>query len=153
MGLKIKAGMAIAGIAMSWFCGIPFLSGIASHLDTTGNVMVDIADGIGLISKVTIFFTSQTISLFSCPFKYMKFGIIFDAFFKGIEALENYLDPPKPTEGGDENPVDGIHPSSNAPPQAEQPPPQQIVWRKGKNGKDIHYDPAKDKVCNFFQAL
>lgn len=63
MGLKIKAGMAIAGIAMSWFCGIPFLSGIASHLDTTGNVMVDIADGIGLISKVTIFFTSQTISL------------------------------------------------------------------------------------------
>ena len=52
MGLKIKAGMTIAGIAMSWFCGIPFLSGIASHLDTTGNVMVDIADGIGLISKV-----------------------------------------------------------------------------------------------------
>ena len=55
MGLKIKAGMAIAGMAMSWFCGIPFLSGIASHLDTTGNVMVDIADGIGLISKVKIF--------------------------------------------------------------------------------------------------
>ena len=54
MGLKIKAGMAIAGMAMSWFCGIPFLSGIASHLDTTGNVMVDIADGIGLISKVKI---------------------------------------------------------------------------------------------------
>ena len=53
MGLKIKAGMAIAGMAMSWFCGIPFLSGIASHLDTTGNVMVDIADGIGLISKVS----------------------------------------------------------------------------------------------------
>ena len=52
MGLKIKAGMAIAGMALSWFCGIPFLSGIASHLDTTGNVMVDIADGIGLISKV-----------------------------------------------------------------------------------------------------
>ena len=53
MGLKIKAGMAIAGMVMSWFCGIPFLSGIASHLDTTGNVMVDIADGIGLISKVS----------------------------------------------------------------------------------------------------
>ena len=52
MGLKIRAGMAIAGLAVSWFCGIPFLSGIAGYLDTTGNVMVDIADGIGLVSKV-----------------------------------------------------------------------------------------------------
>ena len=54
MGLKIRAGMAIAGMALSWAFGIPFLSGVASYLDTTGNVMVDIADGIGLISKVSI---------------------------------------------------------------------------------------------------
>ena len=52
MGLKIRAGMAFAGLAVSWFFGIPFLSGIAGYLDTTGNVMVDIADGIGLVSKV-----------------------------------------------------------------------------------------------------
>ena len=64
MGLKIKAGMAFAGIALSWFCGIPFLSGIASHLDTTGNVMVDIADGIGLISKVIISIENNLYKIF-----------------------------------------------------------------------------------------
>jgi hypothetical protein len=32
-----------------------------------------------------------------------------------------------------------------------QPPPP-IVWRKGKNGKDIHYDPAKDRVIASFSS-
>ena len=77
------------------------------------------------------------------------------SIFQGIEALENYLDPPKPTEG-DEKTVDGIQPATSPPVAGEQPqpaqqPPQQIVWRKGKNGKDIHYDPAKDKVI--FQLI
>jgi len=53
MGFKIRAGMAMGGLAMSYFFGITFLSGIASHLDTTGNILVDIADGIGLVSKVS----------------------------------------------------------------------------------------------------
>ena len=44
--------MAVGGFALSYFFGITFLSGIASHLDTTGNILVDIADGIGLVSKV-----------------------------------------------------------------------------------------------------
>ena len=52
MGLKIRAGLAIGGLVMSYLFGLNFLSGIASHLDTTGNVLVDIADGIGLVSKV-----------------------------------------------------------------------------------------------------
>ena len=64
MGMKIRAGMAIAGLAMSWCFGIPFLSGLAGYLDTTGNVMVDIADGIGLISKVNLHCFPQNHKLF-----------------------------------------------------------------------------------------
>ena len=52
MGMKIRAGMAVGGFVMSYFFGLSCLSGIASHLDTTGNILVDIADGIGLVSKV-----------------------------------------------------------------------------------------------------
>ena len=54
MGLKIKAGMAIGGMVLSWAFGLNFLSGIASYVDSTGNILVDIADGIGLVSKVLI---------------------------------------------------------------------------------------------------
>ena len=36
MGFKIRAGMALGGMLMSYFFGLSFLSGIASHLDTTG---------------------------------------------------------------------------------------------------------------------
>ena len=52
MGLKIRLGLAGAGLFMSYFFGLSGLSGIASHLDSTGNILVDIADGIGLVSKV-----------------------------------------------------------------------------------------------------
>ena len=54
MGFKIKAGLAIAGALLSWSFGLNFLSGVASHVDTTGNILVDIADGIGLVSKVSV---------------------------------------------------------------------------------------------------
>ena len=40
------------GLFMSYFFGLHGLTGIASHLDSTGNILVDIADGIGLVSKV-----------------------------------------------------------------------------------------------------
>jgi hypothetical protein len=56
MGFKIRAGMAVGGFVLSYFFGLGFLSGIASHLDTTGNILVDIADGIGLVSKVKFIF-------------------------------------------------------------------------------------------------
>ena len=52
MGFKIRMGMAGIGLIMSYFFGFSGLSGIATHLDSTGNVLVDIADGIGLVSKV-----------------------------------------------------------------------------------------------------
>ena len=52
MGLKIRAGLAFGGLIMSYFFGLSGLSGIASHLDSTGNILVDIADGVGLVSKV-----------------------------------------------------------------------------------------------------
>ena len=45
-------GMAGIGLIMSYFFGLSGLSGIATHLDSTGNILVDIADGIGLVSKV-----------------------------------------------------------------------------------------------------
>ena len=53
MGMKIKAGMAIGGMVLSWAFGLNFLSGIASYVDSTGNILVDIADGIGLVSNVS----------------------------------------------------------------------------------------------------
>jgi hypothetical protein len=52
MGLKVKAGLAVGGLVLSWTFGLNFLSGVATYLDTTGNIMVDIADGIGIVSKV-----------------------------------------------------------------------------------------------------
>lgn len=54
MGLKVKAGLAIGGLALSYLFGLNTLSGVASYVDSTGNILVDIADGIGLVSKVNI---------------------------------------------------------------------------------------------------
>ena len=52
MGFKIKAGLALGGMALSWLCGLNFLSGVATYVDSTGNILVDIADGIGIVSQV-----------------------------------------------------------------------------------------------------
>ena len=68
------------------------------------------------------------------------------------------MDPPKPEENVEATAEGGLKPPlppnptiPSAPPDpAGQIPPQQIVWRKGKNGKDIHYDPSKDKVYRNF---
>ncbi len=71
MGFKIKAVLAFGGLALSWMFGLNCLTGIASYVDSTGNILVDIADGIGMVSQ-------------------------------GIEALENYLDPPPKPKTGEE---------------------------------------------------
>ena len=66
MGVKIKAGMALGGLLLSWMFGLNFLSGIASTVDSTGNVLVDIADGIGLVSKasaLSVVYMGQTSKL------------------------------------------------------------------------------------------
>lgn len=53
MGFKLKAGIALGGVLMSWMLGLNMLTGIATYVDTTGNVLVDIADGIGMVSKAS----------------------------------------------------------------------------------------------------
>ena len=65
MGVKIKAGMALGGLLLSWMFGLNFLSGIASTVDSTGNILVDIADGIGLVSKastLSIYINNELVS-------------------------------------------------------------------------------------------
>ena len=64
MGLKIRAGLAFGGLIMSYFFGLSGLSGIASHLDSTGNILVDIADGVGLVSKVIYIIGMRNVYLF-----------------------------------------------------------------------------------------
>ena len=39
MGLKIKAAMALGGMFVSYMFGLNFLSGVATHVDTTGNIL------------------------------------------------------------------------------------------------------------------
>lgn len=51
MGLKLRLGLALSGLALSSMFGVNMLSGIKDYVDTTGNIMVDIADGIGMVSK------------------------------------------------------------------------------------------------------
>jgi len=51
MGLKIRLGLALSGLLMSSMFGVNLLTGIKDYVDTTGNIMVDIADGIGMVSK------------------------------------------------------------------------------------------------------
>ena len=53
MGLKLRLGLALSGLAPSSMFGFNMLSGIKDYVDTTGNIMVDIADGIGMVSQVT----------------------------------------------------------------------------------------------------
>lgn len=122
MGLKIKAGMAVTGLVLSWCFGLNGLSGIASYVDSTGNILVDIADGIGLVSK----------------------GI------EALESyLESKPAPPlAPADAsGPTNPPDPGSASPDTPPTpAPTPspvPPTPVICRKGKC---TPYDPSKDRV-------
>jgi len=51
MGLKLRMGLAMTGLALSSMFGVNMLAGVKDYVDTTGNIMVDIADGIGMVSK------------------------------------------------------------------------------------------------------
>merc|ERR1712029_373926 len=51
MGLKLRLGLALSGLALSSMFGVNMLAGVKDYVDTTGNIMVDIADGIGMVSK------------------------------------------------------------------------------------------------------
>lgn len=50
MGLKFRLGLAVGGLLCSSMFGTNMLFGIKDYVDTTGNIMVDIADGIGMMS-------------------------------------------------------------------------------------------------------
>ena len=130
------------GLFMSYFFGLHGLTGIASHLDSTGNILVDIADGIGLVSKVN---------------KIRKHWDFLSYFWylQGIEALETWVDPTsQPTvEQPEENSAGGIA-TNPSPPQSienqkttEIPTPtavpKPVICKKGKCQP---YDPTKDRV-------
>merc|ERR1711973_232941 len=43
--------LALTGLGLSSMFGVNMLAGVKDYVDTTGNIMVDIADGIGMVSK------------------------------------------------------------------------------------------------------
>jgi len=51
MGLKLRMMLALTGLGLSSMFGVNMLAGVKDYVDTTGNIMVDIADGIGMVSK------------------------------------------------------------------------------------------------------
>merc|ERR1712088_926659 len=107
MGLKIRLGLAGAGLFMSYFFGFSGLSGIATHLDSTGNVLVDIADGIGLVSK----------------------GI--EALEGWVDPNSQQDESTKPEADTVTTPLDAT-PQMVTPPVATPPPPQPVICKKGK---------------------
>jgi len=124
MGFKIRMGMAGVGLIMSYFFGLSGLSGIATHLDSTGNILVDIADGIGLVSK-GIEALETWVDPNSQP-----------AIENSETSSEN-----SPTTAEESTKTESAAMPTIATPT--QPPPQPVVCKKGKCKP---YDPTKDKV-------
>ncbi|XP_059097197.1 titin-like [Tigriopus californicus] len=123
MGLKIKAGMAMTGLVLSWFFGLNGLSGIASYVDSTGNILVDIADGIGLVSK----------------------GIeALESYLESKPALPSLPEAPAEPTNPPEKDVPDAPEANPTPTHAPSPaPPTPVICRKGKC---TPYDPSKDRV-------
>jgi len=95
MGLKLRMGLALSGLALSSMFGVNLLSGIKDYVDTTGNIMVDIADGIGMVSK----------------------GIEALEYYIDPSAEKD-----KPAATGEVPPVVGVPPIAGVPPDAGVPP-------------------------------
>eukprot|EP00095_Tigriopus_kingsejongensis_P012501 maker-scaffold221_size251850-snap-gene-1.9 protein:Tk12501 transcript:maker-scaffold221_size251850-snap-gene-1.9-mRNA-1 annotation:"hypothetical protein" len=126
MGLKIKAGMALTGLVLSWCFGLNGLSGVASYVDSTGNILVDIADGIGLVSK----------------------GIeALENYLEGKPASSPSPDPgndPTKQKADDSTLVNDASQATPTPTLPPTPaPPQPVICRKGRCAP---YDPSKDRV-------
>merc|ERR1712241_1609597 len=124
MGLKIRAFMGIAGLALSWGFGLNFLSGIATYLDTTGNVMVDIADGIGLVS--------QGIEALEGYIDPSTGGAVDDKESKTASDSAGVADTTPPADGQPQLPQQAL-------PELQKP----VIFKKGKCAP---YDPTKDRV-------
>ena len=113
MGLKLRMGLAVTGLALSSMFGVNMLAGVKvgrwdfylvklkaifsesqDYVDTTGNIMVDIADGIGMVSKV--WFWNWEIGVY-CPATGTGTGIG-DGFGKwdmGNYRVPQYMESPK----------------------------------------------------------
>jgi len=126
MGLKLRLGLALSGLALSSMFGVNLLSGVKDYVDTTGNIMVDIADGIGMVSKGI-----EALEYYLDP---------------GSVPTE---DPLKPAADVPSPPLAGappINPSSPPTPAAGDTAGQPQVFCQ--KGKCYPYDPAKMKNPN-----
>lgn len=121
MGLKLRLGLAGLGLALSSMFGVNMLSGVKDYVDTTGNIMVDIADGIGMVSK----------------------GI--EALEYYLDPSSSPTEESATPEGAPAAPpIAGAPPA--APPSTTPPADQPTVFCQ--KGKCYPYDPAKMKNPN-----
>jgi len=139
MGLKIRLGLAFSGLLMSSLFGVNMLTGIKDYVDTTGNIMVDIADGIGMLSK---------------GIEYIEFYLDPDAKTEApSDAPPDPTVPPSPGDGGGgaASPVDPTATptptiikagTADIPGTADQPA---VICQKGKC---YPYDPNRLKNSN-----
>ena len=137
MGLKLRMMLALTGLGLSSMFGVNMLagidwshlqtrvdqnceSGVKDYVDTTGNIMVDIADGIGMVSKGI-----EALEYWLDP---------------GSET---------PSEPPTETPSEAVPPApagGEAPPPPPQDPDQPKVFCQ--KGKCYPYDPNRMKNSN-----
>jgi len=122
MGLKLRLGLAGLGLALSSMFGVNMLAGVKDYVDTTGNIMVDIADGIGMVSKGI-----EALEYYLDP-----------SSSDPAETTADKVDTPTPPPGGASTP----QPPQAAPGEGNQPT---VFCQKGKC---YPYDPARMKNPN-----
>jgi len=128
MGLKLRMGLALSGLALSSMFGVNMLSGIKDYVDTTGNIMVDIADGIGMVSK---------------GIEALEYYIDPSAEAQVEEAGKKPEEPGAATDGSASTVIPGQPPGQ---PVAPVSPDQPAVFCQ--KGKCYPYDPSKVKGVN-----
>merc|ERR1712037_269891 len=128
MGLKLRMGLALSGLALSSMFGVNMLSGIKDYVDTTGNIMVDIADGIGMVSK---------------GIEALEYYIDPSAEAQVEEAAKKPEEPGSATDGSAPTVIPGQPPGQ---PVAPVSPDQPAVFCQ--KGKCYPYDPSKVKGVN-----
>jgi len=128
MGLKLRMGLALSGLALSSMFGVNMLSGIKDYVDTTGNIMVDIADGIGMVSK---------------GIEALEYYIDPSAEAQVEEAGKKAEEPGAATDGSAATAIPGQPPGQ---PVAPVSPDQPAVFCQ--KGKCYPYDPSKVKGVN-----
>jgi len=121
-------GLALSGLALSSMFGVNMLSGIKDYVDTTGNIMVDIADGIGMVSK---------------GIEALEYYIDPSAEAQVEEAAKKPEEHGSATDGSAPTVIPGQPPGH---PVAPVSPDQPAVFCQ--KGKCYPYDPSKVKGVN-----